>query len=89
MYKVTLSVCGNIDHFENPYENIVNGIEVPTKMVEKNSIEECQEVVREYIDEYELGGGNWDGGKVFKDNEQIGYISYNGRYWPKGSEHYR
>ena len=28
MYSVTLSACGNPDHKENPYSNIVNGIAV-------------------------------------------------------------
>lgn len=88
MYKVTLSACGNIDHNENPFDNIVNGIEVHPKIVECKSIEECQQVVRVYIKENCLGGGNWDGGKVFQNDEQVGYISYNGKYWPKGSSCY-
>lgn len=89
MYKVTLSACGNIDHNENPYNNIVNGTRIDGKVVEANSIKECQKIVREYIERNLLGGGNWTGGKVFKDGEQVGYISYNGRYWDKGSEYYR
>ena len=51
MYKVTLSACGNIDHNENPFDNIVNGIEVYPKIAECESIEECQQVVRSYIKE--------------------------------------
>jgi hypothetical protein len=28
-----------------------------------------------------LGGGNWTGGQVYNDNDQmIGHVSYNGRY---------
>lgn len=89
MYKVTLSACGNIDHDENPYDNIVDGIRIDAQIAEANSIEECQKIVRKYIENNCLGGGNWTGGKVFKGNEQVGYISYNGRYWEKGSEYYR
>ena len=49
-----------------------------------NSIEECQEKVREYINKYELGSGQWDGGKVFDEkDEYLGYISYNSRFWKK------
>ena len=88
MYKVILAACGNIDHYENPYDNIVNGIEIKKKIVEAETIEECQKAVEDYIDENDLGGGNWDGGQVFKDDERVGYISYNGRYWEKGSEYY-
>lgn len=81
MYKVVLSACGNIDHYENPYDNIVNGVRVNSEIVEFNSIEECQKAVRAYIEENDLGGGNWDGGQVFENDKQIGFISYNGRYW--------
>ena len=89
MYKVVLSACGNIDHYENPYNNIVNGTKVKSNIAECSCIEDCQKAVRNYIEENNLGSGNWSGGKVFKDNEQIGYISYNGRYWEKGSKYYR
>lgn len=81
MYTVTLSAHGNIDHYENPYANIVNGVEIEAKTAQAETIEECQKLVRMYIEENNLGGGNWTGGKVFKDGVQVGYISYNGRYW--------
>lgn len=86
MYKVILSACGNIDHFENPFDNIVNGIKVDQIIAKCNSIEECQKVVEKYIDDNLLGAGNWTGGKVFKGNELIGRISYNGRFWKKGED---
>ena len=89
MYTVTLSACGNPDHNENPYSNIVNGIEIESKTAKANSIEECQRLVCDYIEQNDLGAGNWTGGKVSKDNEWIGYISYNGRYFEKGSKYYR
>lgn len=89
MYKVILAACGNIDHYENPYSNIVNGVEVERKVVEAESIEECQKAVDKYIEENELGGNNWDGGQVFKDGEQIGYISYNRRFLGKDRKDYR
>ena len=88
MYKVTLSACGNIDIGENPYDNIVGGVRIEPNVVECESIEECQKVVRKYIKENDLGGSNWIGGKVYKNGTQVGYISYNGRYWAKGSEYY-
>lgn len=89
MYYVTLSACGNIDHGENPYINVVNGARIKANRVACESIEECQKAVCKYIDDNLLGGGNWTGGRVFKDGEQVGYISYNGRYWDKESEYYR
>lgn len=83
MYKVTLSACGNIDHNENPYSNIVNGEEVSSQEVECDSIKKCQEAVLKYIDDNDLGSGNWTGGDVIKNNKVVGYISYNGRFWER------
>lgn len=88
MYLVTLSACGNIDHDENPYDSIVDGNRVDTEVSEASTIKKCQEIVCSYIQNNNLGAGNWNGGKVFKDNKQVGYISYNGRYWKKGSKYY-
>ena len=88
MYIVTLSACGNIDHNENPYNNVVNGIVVGKGIAVANDIEECQMLVRNYIEDNCLGGGNWTGGRVFENGERVGYISYNGRYWERGNKYY-
>lgn len=77
MYTVKLSACGNIDYGQNPYEPLYG---VPKRVIKATSIEECQQIVINYIDFYDIGSGNWDGGDVFKDGKLIGYISYNGRY---------
>ena len=78
MYTVMLSSCGNPDFNQNPYEPVYGASK---QIFKAASIEECQQIVRNYIDFYNLGSGNWDGGDVFKDGKLIGYISYNGRYW--------
>ena len=88
MYSVTLSACGNPDHKENPYSNVVNGIAVEKDIAVADSIEECQRLVRNYIEDNCLGAGNWTGGRVFENGVRVGYISYNGRYWEKGSKYY-
>jgi hypothetical protein len=81
IYSVLLTTCGNPDREQNPYETLWG---VPTERVYAASIEECQQRVMEYIDEYELGAGNWAGGEVYDGlGNVIGHISYNGRYWPK------
>ena len=55
-------------------------------MAHVGTIEEAQKAVRDYIEKHNLGGGNWAGGKVWtEENEYIGYISYNGRFWPDDS----
>ena len=51
MYYVTLSACGNIDHDENPYTNVVNGVKVESDYAACESIEECQKAVCKYIDD--------------------------------------
>ena len=54
MFSVTLSACGNPDHKENPYSNIVNGIAIEKYIAVADSIEECQRLVREYIEDNSL-----------------------------------
>ena len=82
-YTVTLSAHGNPDRRQDPNSEIADSY-----VTEADSIEECQKAVRWYIDTFCIGSGNWTGGAVYEDGEQSGYISYNGRYWPKGSEYY-
>lgn len=90
MYKLILQACGNPDHMENPNDNIVNGKIVQEEQKLCNTIEECQMVARDYIKTNDLGSGNWNGGFVFDEyNNQVGYISYNGKYWEKGNKYYR
>lgn len=77
-YKVVLTAHGNIDHGANPYAMVA-----PPLNVFADTIEELQQAVRDYIEEYDLGGGNWTGGQVSETatGKKVGYISYNGRYW--------
>ena len=34
-----------------------------------------------YIEQYDLGGGNWSGGQMFEAGRQVARVSYNGRVW--------
>lgn len=84
IYSVRLASCGNPDAGQNPYESLYG---IPEERVYTASIEECQERVLEYIEEYNLGAGNWAGGEVYDGlGKVIGKISYNGRFWPKREE---
>lgn len=59
--------------------------DVPTKSVTVQSLSEASAVCRQYLDEHDLGGGNWVGGLVTdKDGTALAEISYNGRIWPEG-----
>lgn len=81
MYAVELKSVGNIDHGENPNASVPG---VPDQMMVCTSIEDCQQCVMDYMEEYDLGAGNWVGGNVYEYlGKLIGYISYNGRFWPK------
>lgn len=53
----------------------------PSIVVEVNTLEQASITCRQYISQYQLGGGNWDGGQVLENNVEIAHISYNGRVW--------
>lgn len=84
MYTVELKSCGNPDHYENPYKSVS-----PSEIYKAETIEECRKAVEDYIDKYDLGGGNWNGGNVYRNEEYVGHISYNGRFWDKEHEYGR
>ena len=55
--------------------------------VQINSVDDAPRICRKYIDDNGLGGGNWTGGQIMQDGEQVAYVSYNGRVWPKGHKY--
>lgn len=77
-FKVVLKSLGNPDHGQF----FGSGVLSPTKARHCDSIEDCQSTVRKYIEDYDLGGGNWIGGQVSCGTKHIGRISYNGKFWP-------
>lgn len=53
-----------------------------TKYFPINTLQEAAQKCREYIDENDLGGGNWAGGDVLDINGKvIAHVTYNGRVW--------
>jgi hypothetical protein len=78
-YTVTLAAVGNPDR-RQPTGRLRG---VPNLTARCDTLEECSTEVRTYIEENDLGGGNWDGGEVRDGSGKfLGSISYNGRYWP-------
>ncbi len=75
-FTIELKSCGNPDFGQNPDEAIS-----PPQTVPFDTIEEAKIVQSDYISEYQLGGGNWCGGNIYKDKRIIAYMSYNGRIW--------
>lgn len=50
-----------------------------------DSLAEASRLCREYIQEFDLGGGNWTGGlitEVRNHKKVVGHVSYNGIVWP-------
>lgn len=78
-YGVVLAAFGNPDHGQDPTKPLVQ-----TQGAQADTIEELSKKVREFIEENNLGAGNWTGGEVYEvaTNKVIGRISYNGRFWP-------
>lgn len=77
-YIVDLSTCGNIDYGQNPYEPMYG---VSSYMFKCQTIEEGIQEVRRYIELFDIGSGNWIGGQVYDENDNlIGRIHYNGKF---------
>ncbi|WP_312345135.1 hypothetical protein [Chryseobacterium binzhouense] len=49
---------------------------------EVNSLLEAKNLTQKFIEEFDLAGSNWVGGRVVdEENNFIAQISYNGRVW--------
>lgn len=82
-YIVFLRSCGNVDMGECIYEEIA-----PPYFAHAESIERCAQCVRNYIEDYGLGSGQWCGGQVYEEGVgYIGKISYNGHFWSKDTKY--
>lgn len=77
---VFCSSIGNPDWDQNPNAPIS-----PEKFYAVNNLKEAAAKCKQYIADYDLGGGNWTGGQVYcKDGKIVAEISYNGRAWHPG-----
>lgn len=76
-YTVSLASCGNPD-FGQDLTQSMSGAEKTTRV---SSMREASLVCREYIEEHQLGGGNWTGGQITKNGRIVAYVSYSGRVW--------
>ncbi len=74
MFRLKLASVPNPEHDEwfSP---------APRRYITVNSLKEASRKCREYIEEFNLGSGNWAGGLVLQNRKQIARISYNGRIW--------
>ena len=40
--------------------------------------------MRDISGQYDLGGGNWNGGQICEEGRPLARVSYNGRVWDMG-----
>ncbi len=80
-YKVQLSACPNPDYFmdgRDPRGSML----IKAHLVTVRSFKDASYKCSKFIEDNELGGGNWDGGQIFDETgKQIAHVSYNGRVW--------
>lgn len=81
---LSLTSAGNPDHGQDPTETLF-GCE-PGKLIKIETFKEASERCRKFIDDNNLGSGNWIGGAIYEGNEQIAKVSYNGRVWKSLAE---
>ncbi len=74
MYEMKLSSCGNPDHGQ------YSPISEP-EVVRGETLKDMAAHCERYIEEWNLGGGNWKDPIVKLDGKKIGRFSYNGRLW--------
>lgn len=70
--EVVLSSAPNADFGETKSKS-------PKQRVKVRTLEEAKEVCLKYIAKYDLGSGNWTGGRVYQGKYQYARIHYNGK----------
>lgn len=82
MLKVRLAFTGDPDWGLDPYTYLVG----PEYGI-ADSIPACRSLVKAFVQAHSDLLGDWAGGHVFEGGNYIGWISQNGKFWPKG-QHY-
>jgi hypothetical protein len=76
--EVELGAEPNPSHSSKSHEG---SVKIKTHRVKVKSLSEAQNEVRGFIEENDLGAGNFTGGDLFSHGKKIGRVSYNGRLW--------
>ena len=76
---VVLESVGNPDFGQDPDRPMWGCTPNHAKVVK--TFKEASEACVKFIDDNELGGGNWSGGLIKKNGKAIANVSYNGRVW--------
>ncbi len=79
-----IEVCGNPDKGQDPSQPPFGVNRFTT--LRAGRIEIIRILVNEFQAEHDLGGGNWKEAILYRDDEEVGRMSWNGRVWDKGDK---
>lgn len=80
--SVVLDTRGNIDFGQNPRRPLPG---LSRRIVFVDTLRDASRTCRDFIEQNDVGGGNWTGGQVYDaSGVQVAQISYNGRAWKPG-----
>lgn len=81
--EVELEAHPNPDY---PYSDWRGTVKIKKHRVPVKSFQHASEVVEKFIEDNQLGGGNFNDGIIYKNGTAIARVSYNGRVW-EGTEY--
>lgn len=83
-FAVVCKSIGNPLHLQNENQPVSEEMIFPA-----TNFKEASEICRNYITNFNLGGGNWAGGQVYHPKiGLIANISYNGKVWSLDNSRY-
>ena len=74
VFTVSLRSVGNPDFAQYA------PVSEPKKIL-AGKLSEIKKACLDYIEEWDLGGGNWPKCLVRRNGKVVGHFSYNGRFW--------
>jgi hypothetical protein len=80
-YTVILDNRGNPDRDQDASRRLPGTLR---KVVAVDDFPAASKACRDYIEENDLGGGNWTGGDIRENGKVVAKVSYNGTVWPPG-----
>lgn len=79
-----IETCGNPDRGQDPAQPPFG---VPrSTTIRAARIEIIRLMVEEFQAEHNLGGGNWKEAILYRDEDEVGRMSWNGRVWDKSDK---
>lgn len=79
--KITTAFCVVLKSEGNPDFNQYAPIS-PLQILPAQTLEEASIMCKKYIEDWDLGSGNWAGGDIYHPTKGlIAYVSYNGKVW--------